>query len=248
MTMPWWSATAALNTPWNLLNYNPLGLWVAQASSVRIYSADSIDRWYNSSVSADANKHAVQNTPAQMATFNPANVNFAGRPSVHFTDVQRLITGAWASAITPPFTVIACLHLPGTSAANRCYLGHGSDGLKLVNYVATNNKYQIYNNTPGVTVAGPNAIAAPHVISCKWAEGVNACSIRLSTSMGTTVTGSMGAGLSVPSIMLGNQSGLNSGIIGDIYSIGIFPGALSSDTESRIMQGMSAGTGIGFVT
>lgn len=242
-----WTNRAQLVTPRGLLAYNPIGLWIAKPESVRIYGTNQVDRWYNTGVVPDANRHAAQDTPADMATWTAANANFNGMGTVGFSNTQKLLTAAWSTAITPPFSVVVCLKFTGSATGiNRAWLTDGTNGLKCVNYIATDNKLKTYNDSPAAIVLGPTMATAAQVISTKWVQGSSTCKLRTSVAMASPGSGSMAAGMSVPSVTLGNQFGYNSGIVGDMHSIGVFSGVLSDVDERTIMQLMAHGCGVTF--
>jgi hypothetical protein len=232
-----------LGEQFNVNIYSPLDdkpLAYYDADYVRKYSATQVDRLYSLDNSGDANRHAKQDTAANMPTFTDNDPDFGGHRSLVFAgSAGHLLTGVFSSAMTHPITKYVVFKatntasddviIDGLNGTNREFLSLYRNGGNSANWAGSQIILPTYPyNTPNIMT-----------ISCAGAASAM-CINSLTAGVPGNITGaSYKTGLTI-----GKAYGLASGYHGKIAVIAIYPGVHDTATRTRITRYLGAKYGI----
>lgn len=224
---------------YNLLDDNPLGLWVACPEGVRIYSGSAIDRLNDLSRRGDTNRTAVQNTVANMFSYTSSDSDFRGRASITTGTIGRMVTGTWSNAVPNVTTHYYVCKVP-----NSTQLGLLMDGPNATNRQTfyTQNG-QIYAFTPNTTIVSTTARTNQVVVACLVFNGASSA-VYVNNMTTPEGTGNLPAS-SMPSLVFGqyHQSD-NYPFNSKFAAAGIYAGAHDTTTRLRIGRSLGADYGV----
>lgn len=233
-----------LGEQFNVKIYSPLDdlpLAYYDADYCRKYSATQVDRLYSLDGSGDANRHAKQDTAANMPTFIDNDPDFGGHRSIQGAASKWLKTGTFSSLIPQPCTYYL-VGKWGNGATNE-YLLDGSDADRHAIY-SLNASTGYGSAYAGAPLSG--AVSVKNTLTVQQVTFNGGSSSIYSNNVTTPYASGPGGAVVAKGLHLGIDSSETAiySFLGKFTFIAVYPGAHDATQRARIMKFLGAKYGI----